>query len=116
MSGLAERTVQRVERAEGASPDTLQAIARAFELPVDRLTYDWVGAMAAEVGIPREELTATRLEEYARAEQAKFEAKYRLVTLRRVASTEDLDPGGRAEAMNFTVEGGSDEARDVAAE
>ena len=115
VAGIAARTVQRAERAEGTSADTLQAMARAFEITVEQLTFDWVGALAAEVGVERGTLTPELLAEHERRKKAEIEAKYRLVPVKRIASADDINFGW-GHAMHFGVVSGSDEARDVAAE
>ncbi len=35
------RTIQRVERGEGASAETLQALAAVFDTTIDQLQMDW---------------------------------------------------------------------------
>ncbi len=115
IAGINARTVQRAERAHGTSADTLQAMARAFAMTVDQLTFDRVGALAAEVGVERDALTPELLAEHERRKKAEIEAKYRLVPVERIGSADDIS-FGRGHAMHFGVVSGSDEARDVAAD
>ena len=75
-----------------------------------------MAAVGAEVGVAPEELSSEVIEEYDRRKKAEIESKYRVVSIRRVVSADDFGPGGRAEAMQFAVSSGSEEARDVAAE
>lgn len=57
-AGVKIRTVQRVENSEGASAETLTALAAAFNLPIDFLRTD-LEALSSAVQKQFEELTKT---------------------------------------------------------
>lgn len=50
-AGIQLRTVQRVEKGDGASVETLAALAAAFDTTIDRLQMDWDAAAALHAAI-----------------------------------------------------------------
>lgn len=83
-AGIQLRTVQRVEKGEGASVETLGALANAFEISIDMLQADYA-TMADQV----------------QKQQEEFQKAHEVIPLAPVNSSADLNVMADAQASQF---------------
>ena len=106
------RTIQRAEAAQGASAETVLAIAGAFNVDVDLLRFDGMEFLAREFGVPREQLT---LEFIAQKKRELVDPNYTTVKLTRVTASADFRLVADAMAMFFECATKRDDMQDAAA-
>jgi len=104
------RTIQRAEAAQGASKETLQALAGAMNVDVDTLRFDVVGAAAAQLGVSREEVTPELIERRKR----EFLEQHHIVKLVKIETSADLQVVTSATQINFDIRSKDDRVLDVA--
>lgn len=95
-AGIQLRTVQRVETGDGASLDTLQALAAAFDIDVATLQTDWVVA-ADEV----------------QKEQEAFKKAHHIVQITPVKASADLNIIGVASGAMYQCLSDDDAVQDA---
>ncbi len=94
VADVTHRTIQRVESGDGASAETLLALASAFDLTPDVLKMDWLDFAKKQA-----------------EEQKKLEAEYRMVPVKRVVAPHDFDILSEFGATTFAVMSGGEEVR-----
>jgi transcriptional regulator with XRE-family HTH domain len=109
---LHHRTIQRAEAGQGASAETLLAIAGALDVDVDLLRFDGMGFLAQELGVPREQLTP---EFIAQKKRELVDPKFATVHLARIAASADFRTVADAMAMFFDCTTKRDDIQDEAA-
>ncbi|QDE69817.1 hypothetical protein BHS09_24120 [Myxococcus xanthus] len=115
LAGAAEinvRTVQRVERGEGAGKESLLAIASALEVSIDDLRTDPRQELAQLFGVAPYEITPEFLAK--KAEEAK--GKYETVSLAIASTAAGLDAIFDVDAMRLDCISDLEAVKDVAAE
>lgn len=110
-AGCDPRTVQRVEKGETVSDETLQGIAGAFNVDVELLRTDMLAKLAELIGVTKEELTPELL---ARKQQ-EVEDNFIRVPARVVHSSAELRPVWTACGMAFECYADDDAVQDAAA-
>jgi transcriptional regulator with XRE-family HTH domain len=109
---LNPRTVQRAEAAQGASAETLLAIAGALDVDVELLRFDAMEFLAQHLGVPREALTP----EFLAQKQSEIATTHTTLTMTRVHASADLRPLGDTMSMVFECLWTNDDVQDVAAQ
>jgi transcriptional regulator with XRE-family HTH domain len=109
---LHHRTIQRAEAADGASAETLLAIAGALDVDADLLRFDGIAFLAHEWGVPREAITPELIKE---KKGQLVDPHYVTVTMARVTASADLQPVVEAMGMYFKCTTRRDDIQDVAA-
>lgn len=109
---LNPRTVQRAEAAQGASHETVLAIAGALDVDVELLRFDGMEFLAKHLKVPRDALTP----EFLTEKQKEVAATHTTLAMTRVGASADLRPLEQAMAMVFECLWTNDEVQDVAAE
>lgn len=107
-AGILLRTVQRVEKGEGASLETLGALANAFDVSVDDLRTD----MDALVETLRQQLEKMRQEE----EEQEFRKQHYLVEVVPVTCSAQLEAISGSDAYLMDCACKDDAARDAFAD
>ncbi len=97
------RTVQRVEKGEGANAETLQALAAVFDTSIDQLQVDWDAVAAI-----REAL----LEE-SRKQEEELRKTHHVVRITPVTSSADLDIIGSTMGLMPYCFSDDDDAQDA---
>jgi len=116
-TGLNPRTIQRAERGEGASVDTLMAVAAAFNVTVAVLQQDMLGNLASQFGVKKDELTPELVQRKLAEHQKEIEAKYILVPVARIAAPAAFKMLVGVHALNVeSMPTISEEAQDLVAE
>jgi transcriptional regulator with XRE-family HTH domain len=105
------RTVQRAEAAQGASAETLLALAGAFNVDVEFLRFDTKAFLARELGVSRDELTPELLAQ----KKKEIDAQYATVMLSRITASADLRAISDSLSMYFDCTSKEDDVLDVAA-
>ncbi|NVJ08378.1 helix-turn-helix transcriptional regulator [Myxococcus sp. AM001] len=109
---ISVRTVQRVEKGDGAGKEALLAIAGALEVSVDDLRTDSRQVLALLLGVAPHEVTPEFLAK--KAEEAK--EKYHHVSLAIANAADELEAVLDVDSMRFDCISCPEKVRDVAAE
>ncbi|NBC46254.1 helix-turn-helix domain-containing protein [Corallococcus exiguus] len=115
LAGAAEisvRTVQRVEKGEGAGKEALLAIAGALEVSIDDLRTDPRQELAQLFGVAPHEVTP----EFIAKKTEETKEKYNIVSLAIVSTADELEAIFDIDAMRFECVSSLEAVRDVAAE
>ena len=115
-AGLTARTVQRAEKGQSLTPETLTAIAGAFDVSVDDLRVDAAAVIAAHIGVSKEELTDERVQAWLDQQRKELTAKYHMVPMTRIEAPSAFDALSGTFGLRMQIVSGTEEAHDVAAE